>query len=242
MFRLLPLLGALPPTLPETFWRLPAPSTARSLPPQQFLVALINALIIETAMAESHKPPGSTDGPTSTPHPARLKYDYLRRGIELLHTAVLVIGIAIALDQTVRLRESIDTSTWSALSAQIIEVDKAFVSHPEIVPYIYEGVPISRDDVNYPRAYAMGVLTIDLMDSATVMGRHIDPEIFQPEAWDRYYEYQFKHSPIMCKIILEEAEIYGPEIVSIGRKHCTTSESRVVSPAEISSQQPAAVK
>lgn len=101
-----------------------------------------------------------------------------------------------------------------------MDVDKQFIQHPDMVKYIYEGVRVSADSDDYPKAYALAVLVIDLMDSATVMGNHIDPNIFEPDAWERYYEYQFKVSPIICEVITVEADIYGKEIVARGKKYC----------------------
>lgn len=142
------------------------------------------------------------------------------RAIQFLQLLFIAGGFAIAADQASKLRESIDTSTWSALATQIMDVDKQFIQHPDMVKYIYEGVPVSEDSIDYPKAYAFAVLVIDLMDSAVVMGNHIDPKIFEPDAWERYYEYQFSVSPIICEVIHVEADIYGKEIVARGKKYC----------------------
>lgn len=145
------------------------------------------------------------------------------RAIQFLQLLFIAGGFAIAADQASKLRESIDTSTWSALATQIMDVDKQFIENPEMVKYIYEGVPVSEDSTDYPKAYAFAVLVIDLMDSAVVMGNHIDPKIFEPDAWERYYEYQFSVSPIICEVISVEADIYGAEIVARGKKYCPAS-------------------
>ena len=142
------------------------------------------------------------------------------RGVQVIQMLSLIIGIGIAGYQTVKLREAIDTSTWSALAAQMTEVDKQFIDNPEMVLYIYDNAPVSRGHADYTKAYAFAVLIIDLMDSAIVMGNHIDPSIFEPDAWEKYYEYQFQSSPIICEVILDEAAIYGKDIVARGRKYC----------------------
>ncbi len=70
----------------------------------------------------------------------------------------------------------------------------------------------------------MGVMLIDFMDNSTVMGEHIDTDIFEPEAWRVYYEYQFKRSPLLCRIIRSEGGIYGDDIVALGVKHCADAD------------------
>lgn len=143
------------------------------------------------------------------------------RVIDGIQAIVLVAGIIIAVYQSLKIREAIDTSTWGSLAAQLTEVDKQFVEHPELVPYFYEGKKIERsDNREYQLAYSLGVLVIDFMDSSIVMGKHIDPEIFEPDNWERFYEYQFRQSPLICDIIIDEADIYGNGIVERGKRIC----------------------
>jgi hypothetical protein len=132
--------------------------------------------------------------------------------------------------QSVRIREVIDTATWSSLAAQLTEVDKQFVEPPELIPYFYESKAVRHRDEQYNRVYAVEILIVDFMDSATVMGDHIDEKIFEPDAWERFYEYQFKHSPIVGEIITEDSAIYGAKIVRLGRQHCAAAERAVLDP------------
>lgn len=183
-------------------------------------------------MSEVGDPQQASQAPTApevTPAKGAGKTDRLirwLRQIEFDHVigvaqlAILAIGIGLALDQSGKVREAIDTATWSSLASQLTEVDQQFVEHPALVPYFYEGATIAVSDGEYMRAYALGVLIIDFMDNAVVMGRHIDPEIFEPDRWEYFYKYQFQQSPIICSIIKEEHAIYGKGIVDRGFLYC----------------------
>jgi hypothetical protein len=146
--------------------------------------------------------------------------------MSIAQAIILVAGIYIAVYQSQKLRESIDTTTWSSVAAQLTEVDKQFIDDPELVPYFYDGVSISESDPRYNKAYAVAGLVLDFLDNASGMGDHINPEIFEPDAWERYYSFQFKNSPLMCDIVRDEGAIYGKKIVSMGQKYCPRPESK----------------
>ncbi len=53
--------------------------------------------------------------------------------IAAIQTGALVVGIIIAIYQSAKLRESIDTSTWSSVAQQLTEIDKQFIDNEDFI-------------------------------------------------------------------------------------------------------------
>lgn len=112
-----------------------------------------------TPLATTTEPPGRAERvPASSTWWQHITFE---RSINTLQALSLVVGIWIALYQTRKVREAIDTSTWSSLAAQLSEVDRQFVDHPELTPYSYGGEKIDQSNPLYLKAYSVGVLVID---------------------------------------------------------------------------------
>jgi hypothetical protein len=148
------------------------------------------------------------------------------RSLQVVQTVALLGALWIAWIQTEKLVESFNMSTWSTIASQTTELDKVFIDHPEIVPYIYQGVPISTDSKDYNLAYSVAVMVIDFMDNSTTVNRNGDKELFEPEPWNKYYEWQFKSSPLICDVVRAEAHMYGKDIVRLGLRHCPKAADR----------------
>jgi hypothetical protein len=158
--------------------------------------------------------------------------DWFKRTIEIATLAIVAAGFYLGLNQAKKLTESIESSnrsnnlsTWSTITNQGMEIDKIFVDHPEFQQYFFEGVEIKPNDANLPRAQAIATSFLDYLDSATAllyqMKKTPTPVPFvEYDTWNRYFDVQFRRSPLLCHTLFENKDIYGQQILKVALPAC----------------------
>ena len=160
--------------------------------------------------------------------------DWFKRGMEILTLAVIIGGLYFAWDQANKLTESIrlnntatNISTWLSVSNQSIEADKVFVQNPEFQKYFLDGVAISEDHPDYPKARAIAFLMLDYAEgSLTTVGylhENLPEAIVEKQTWEKYFNSLFKSSPLMCKLYRENTESFGTTLRRNADAACGTS-------------------
>ena len=122
--------------------------------------------------------------------------------------------------QAYRLNSTFHTSNWMSIENQMLDLDKTFLAHPEIQPFFLSGEDIKTSDARYPLAFAQAEYLADFIDSTLSIADRTDQEAFTPQAWVNYYRHIFGSSPLMCRVVLGDADVYGPRIVEVARTNC----------------------
>jgi hypothetical protein len=161
--------------------------------------------------------------------PDRLKriLDIGSFAISFVTLVILGAGIYFALEQTNKLRESIDTaresidtSAYNTVATQLIDVHKVLIDHPDMVKYIYFGEKIDPDSKNYWLAWSVANLFLNFFDDYTAMEPHFNVSDTDIEAWHRYIGDTFTQSPLMCQILKDAKEEYGSALVNMAKGPC----------------------
>ena len=63
-------------------------------------------------------------------------------------------------------------------------------------------------------------MILDYLDNSDVRSLRLNDQIYDNAARLRYYRYMFFHSPILCRSLIRDREIYGQSIVEDGTKYC----------------------
>ena len=69
-------------------------------------------------------------------------------------------------------------------------------------------------------AFAEAEYIADFIDSTLSIGDRTDQEAFTPEAWTNYYRHLFGSSPLLCRVVLEDSDVYGPRILKVAKDNC----------------------
>ena len=153
----------------------------------------------------------------------------LEISVSLLTLVILVVGLLFTYLQTDRVKISIERTKFNALENDLQEVNRVFIEYPELQKYFLSGKDIAKTDPDYNRVYAIAVTIAMNLDESTgdLKG---DRDLFQPGTWTRYYRFQFGASPILCRLLLQDHDIYGGKIVAIARRDCTPAPPRPINP------------
>jgi hypothetical protein len=131
-----------------------------------------------------------------------------------------IITLTLNATQAYRLSENVKLSNWITIEAQTLDVDKTMIGHPEIQRYFYSGQDISVTDKNYPLAFAQAEYLADFIDNVIATGRRADKSAFDPTTWQHYYEHTFRNSPLLCRVVLGDSELYARQTVDVARSYC----------------------
>lgn|SRR5215216_3622632 len=117
------------------------------------------------------------------------------------------------------LTESTDAQTkltqsqiYQNSKATLYDVTKYFVDHPEYRPYFYDTKPITEQDADYARLYALAELFVDGMDDLIVNKEYM-PNAVEWDLWIEFFRYTYRQSPILQKYMKDNASWYGPALL-----------------------------
>lgn len=142
---------------------------------------------------------------------------------------ILFVGLVFAIVQTMHANASIKRTKFNALQSDLQEVNRVFIQYPEMQKYFLTGQDISMSDPNYSRAYAIAVAIAMNMDESTddLKGNE---DLLEPGVWDAYYRFQFSASPLLCRLLAQDHDLYGRRIVAIAGRDCHSTSRRPINP------------
>jgi hypothetical protein len=142
---------------------------------------------------------------------------------------ILVAGTIFSFIQTEHLKTSVERAKFSQLENDLQQVNRIFVEYPQLQKYFLSGADINPSNPDYGRVYAIAVAIAMNMDESTddVNG---DKRLFEPNAWYDYYKFQFGASPILCRLLRQDHDLYGSKIVRIARHDCVATPRRPINP------------
>ena len=97
-----------------------------------------------------------------------------------------------------------------------IELDKVFITSPELRPYFHSGYDIDTKNKNYLKAVAISDFMIDLFDlfwSQADKIPHIEKGGSAWQAWRQYIGDCFKNSPVLTRRFEEVKSWYSKDFV-----------------------------
>ena|SRR5215813_6524374 len=122
---------------------------------------------------------------------------------------------------------SLQASAYATIGNYTMELDKIFVSNPELRPYFYDGETITeeQDKKKYHQVMAIAELQLDFFD-ATLTQLDIRPRESKEEmekekqAWNAYFASSFAKSPLLCKRFNENRDWYRDNLQEIADGPC----------------------
>ena len=140
---------------------------------------------------------------------------------------ILLVGVYFTYEEARRGNTGEVLTNWSDITARTIDVDKAFLDHPELQKYFYNGAIVKRGQPDYDRTYALSILELDFLDSVTVRlaynKGHISRDVLQPDAWYKFIMDLMSTAPLMCDILLAAPDTYGTELRRVGVPPCAAA-------------------
>jgi len=158
--------------------------------------------------------------------------DWFKRAVDILTLIVLVAGFWMAIDQAKKLNETIaeaqrssDVQTWNNVSQQWLAMDQILIQHPESRPYIFGGKDLSESDPAYTMHKAVAAFVLDFLDyavstSTDLLNNRQTKTILHPEGWMYEFLIVFSQSPVVCRTVFENEQVYAPMTRDLARRGC----------------------
>lgn len=98
-------------------------------------------------------------------------------------------------------------SVYQSIAQQMQEIDKLFVVHPHLRPFIYENKPTPREEPTRTQVLALSELLVDFFDNFVAQSGQIPSHLYEP--WERYARSVMETSPSMCVFWSQNREWYS---------------------------------
>src|SRR6476660_6218127 len=159
------------------------------------------------------------------------RIDWFDRMAKSVALTVALAGLIIAPYQLGKLTDSIDVSTkilgvamFSNVANSTLDIDKVFVSYPELYKYFSSGADIGETEPDYPKARAIGLLLLDYFDHVrplVLRASQLSDHPMDLDSWDRYFVSVFRASPLLCGLYGDNKEYYGAVMRSVAEPICS---------------------
>jgi hypothetical protein len=123
-----------------------------------------------------------------------------------------------------------------------VEIQKAFIEHPELRPYFYEKKPFRREDKNYQAVATIAEMYLDWFDSFgddyVAELPEMGPNGEQRKMWEKFFKDMFKTSEALQDMAKEKVreQWYSADLLKymLAEDAATTDTSNM--PTEATSQ------
>jgi hypothetical protein len=99
---------------------------------------------------------------------------------------------------------------------------EAFVEHPELRRYFFDGARLEENDPLNSQVIAMADVRLDAMDRILEMARLDEWSTSQRLKWETTFIGAFKRGPILCDVMHETSGDYG-ELTKIYEAACASN-------------------
>jgi hypothetical protein len=109
-------------------------------------------------------------------------------------------------------------SFYSEIFAQWLEIDKTFITYPELRKY-FSGQTLEQSSPNRDRVLAISDLTLDAMDNMLtfeVMAGYSREMV----GWRLTFRRLLQNSPVTCERFRETASLFSSEFSTLARESC----------------------
>ena len=170
-------------------------------------------------------------------------FEFARLGLEICTLLILIITIryaALHAQEFEHLAKVGSTSTlfstWAMIANQGMEIDKAFVENARFQKYFFLGAKLPEDasQEERERATMLAMMQLDYLDNAAGFLKYVkreQPEFMDyldPDAWNKYFEWSFAKSPLLCQTLLDRdvAGTFGSVLSTMGKEACRKPQGR----------------
>jgi hypothetical protein len=149
--------------------------------------------------------------------------------IEYLPLISIIISIGTLIFLSFQIRND-STSTIASLYEEVAErmldIDRLFITNPEMRPYFYESKPLppSGKGIAYHRCLAIAETFLDFMDLVVVLRDITDSfktsHVFRRHLneWSKYFLDLYDTSPAIRKLLEEHEDWYSDQLVALLKK------------------------
>lgn len=129
-------------------------------------------------------------------------------------SAILIPTLVSLTQQTRAMRDQSEFLSIQIFSDNVLELDRVFIDRPEMRPYFYEGRDIEElDGEGRNRALAIAEFKLDVLGSISGVGSEY--KMMHMQEVRRYIVRSFADSPVLCRYLRENHDVFGPELVRI---------------------------
>lgn len=144
-------------------------------------------------------------------------FELLSLVVAAVGTAVLVPTLVSLASQTRAMRDQSEFLAIQIFADNLLQLDRIFVDRPELRPYFSQGAdPTDLAPLERERALAIAELKLNVFESLTGVGG--DYAIRQMGVTHALVVRGFANSPILCDLLEDEREQFGPSLVGLMRE------------------------
>lgn len=123
---------------------------------------------------------------------------------------ILALTMIVFLVQSRHMARATRASVYQTVAEQMMSVDRLFIDHPELRPYLYDGQELPADPRERSRITATAELLVDFLDNIASQSRHIPDYLCGP--WYVYFQDLARSSPAMRQFWLDRRSWYGDDM------------------------------
>lgn len=124
------------------------------------------------------------------------------------------------LTQTRQLSTTLELTAITNISNREFETNEILFEHPKMQPYFFLGVDISEQNKDYDRVSMLATLRVDFANTIYEQSEVIT-DLEGQQVLKRYIEFLFAKSPIMCKELNGNDQLYIRGFVQLARQGCS---------------------
>jgi hypothetical protein len=136
--------------------------------------------------------------------------------------------LRVLIEQTMLLRNSVDSGANASVGERQLGADLVFVEHPNLRKYFLEGVDLVPADPDYPAGVSAAQLLANFFDTYFLQRRSL-PQLYEDATWQAYIKAHIVGGPILRRFIRENRSWFSRDLVDFvedeSRKHRTEEEA-----------------
>jgi len=155
-------------------------------------------------------------------------FEYITVIIQTLSTLAIVVTMIFiflqaksAKEQSKISQRTLEQSVYLQVEASLLELSKALINNPEIVPFLYDNKKIEDEENKMVsrRAFAVAILYLDMFDHVLTVEKQF-PGVtdWSKQKWTSWMLDMFKSSPILCEVISKQDDWYKDDLRAIAER------------------------
>jgi len=148
-------------------------------------------------------------------------YELLTLIVSIGGFATVIVTIILLIKQTKEIAtqtkyvaESLRSSAYGVIAAQVFDTDKIFIDCPELRPIFYSSKDVEENDPLYNKAMAVAEFILDYFESALLQNKYF-PQVWPIPVWEEYIIDSFAQSPVLCRYLSSKKGWYVDKLVDL---------------------------
>ena len=144
-----------------------------------------------------------------------MRYKVIQLWVSGCGFAVVIISLWFNAYQVSINSKALRANVGHSVASLVTDMDKIFISNPELIPYFYSGESINVEDKQYQRAQQVAIMFLDVFDIVVTQNKHFTDQWEKPSAWNQWMIDVFSSSPILRDTFDEYQDWYGDNLKAI---------------------------